>query len=49
MKWSVKKEHTGAGREGQRDGGTEGGTTTFLLQGEKRQHSVGEEERVDSN
>lgn len=30
-------------------GGREGGTTTFLLQGEKRQHSVGEEERVDSN
>lgn len=32
-----------------RTGTREGGTTTFLLQGEKRQHSVGEEERVDSN
>ncbi len=39
MKW--QKEHTGGRREG--------GITTFLLQGEKRQHSVGDEERVDSN
>lgn len=51
-------ERTGTGEElrnkvlegaHRREGGMEGGTTTFLLQGEKRQHSVGEEERVDSN
>lgn len=40
-----KWEGAGGGRR--RGGG--GGTTTFLLQGEKRQHSVGEEERVDWN
>lgn len=39
----------GAHRRQEPGGRREGGTTTFLLQGEKRQHSVGEEERVDSN
>lgn len=40
--------HVGGSWWRQEEGGG-GGTTTFLLHGEKRQHSVGEEERVDSN
>lgn len=34
---------------GRSKGGRDRGITTFLLQGDRRQHSVGEEERVESN
>lgn len=41
-----RSEEEGKEEEG---GGVGGWTSTFLLQGVKRQHSVGEEERVVSN